>query len=161
MKYELSARDYVRFDIYRKIIDLCRDDYKQVKQINETLIEVTPCTTALYLRYLHHLGCLSRDVKQYGRFKNPMNVYKAIRQITNDELIKALTLKEFIADLSLKGSKRVSVNVEPMQEIKPGQPRTVRMEEREEKMREADRMRRRENQHRRVQVAIGTSMAMF
>ncbi len=161
MKYKLSARDYARFDIFRKIIDLCRDEYINVQQVNKTLTEVTPGTTALYLRYLHHLGCLARDVKQYGRFKNPMNVYKSIRQITNEELTKALTLKEFIKDLSLKGSRQLTVNVSQMQEIKPGQPRTIRMEDREEKMREADRMRRRENQHRRVQVSIGTSMAMF
>ena len=161
MKYELSARDYTRFDTYRKIIDLCKDEYINVQQVNKTLTEVTPCTTALYLRYLHHLGCLARDVKQYGRFKNPMNVYKSIRQITNEELTKALTLKEFIKDLSLKCSKRLTVSVEPMQDIKPGQPRMVTMEQREAKMREADRMRRREQQHRRVNVAIGTSMAMF
>ena len=161
MKYKLSARDYARFDIFRKIIDLCRDEYINVKQVNEKLLEVTPCTTAIYLRYLHYLGCLSLGVKYYGRFRNPMNVYKSIRQITNDELINALTLKEFIADPSLKGYRRLTVNVSQMQEIKPGQPRTIIMEDREEKMREADKMRKIENRSKRIKVAIGTSMGII
>jgi len=162
MKNELSTRDYVRFDTFRKIIDLCKDEFLNVKQVNEVITDVSPSSTALYLRYLHYLGCLERDVKQYGRFNNPMNVYKSIRQITNEELIRALTLKEFTNDLSLKTEKRLTVSKVPVEEVKHGVKRTITMEQHGEKMRASDELRRKDRRNARYgKVSIGTSFGII
>ena len=162
MKYELSTRDYVRFDTFRKIIDICREEYVNVKQVNEVLKDVSPATAALYLRYLHYLGCLERDVKHYGRFNNQMNIYKAIRQISNEELSRALTLKEFIKDLSIKTEKRLTVSEAPVAEVKHGEKRTITMEQHGDKMRKSDELRRNDRKNARYnRVSIGTSMGMF